>query len=143
MPIGIKRWRRAGQTDIEGAVSDTDDISARMEALRDRLHAVHRVSGQDFSDALRRAGRLLPRGVRRDGAELERARAMFGHPRLERQIDFNALRAASRRIEAHLDGVDVADLRRGRILSLLGVLAFNLLVVMAGLLIWIVVTGQL
>ncbi|ETX14055.1 hypothetical protein OCH239_05290 [Roseivivax halodurans JCM 10272] len=82
-----------------------------------------------------RAGRDLPRGVRRDLAIVAEALHLSDHPRLRCRIDEPGTRAALTRSEAHLAGIDAADRRWGRILGLLTVIAFNLLVVATGLLI--------
>ncbi|MHA6325238.1 hypothetical protein [Roseivivax sp. CAU 1753] len=75
-----------------------------------------------------KAGRLVPKGVRRDLDRVARAQAMAGNPKLARQLDAPAIRAAARRAEDWLASVDVADRRRGAVLGGLGALAFNLIV---------------
>lgn len=77
------------------------------------------------------AGRRLPRRVRRDLGEVARAQQFAGHPKLGRQIDGARVRAAARRAEDWLVAVDVADRRKGFVLSLLGSLSFNLILLFA------------
>ena len=124
-------------------MSDADDLRARSDALRQQLRDTFGVRGRDLDHALRRARRLLPRGMRQKGARLVEAQAMLGHPKLERMIDFAELRAAQEAISVHLDSIDVADARRGWWLSLAGVIAFNLIVVLAAFITWMVWAGHL
>ena len=124
-------------------MTDAEDIEARIEALRGQLAAVYKVKGKDLATALGRARRLLPRPVRKAGAVLVDGQRMLGHPGLERMVDFAALRRASDQVADHLEGVDVADLRKGRLLALAGMVAFNVILVAAGVVVWMVWSGRL
>ena len=113
------------------------DIAARAEAIRAELRARLGVSGRDLEQALRRAGRLLPRRVRARIAEIVAAQKLAGNPRLERRLDHRRLEQAHRDVSAHLEAIDRADLRRGRLLGLAGQAAFHLIVVAGVFVYWL------
>ncbi|SDY41869.1 hypothetical protein SAMN05444340_107168 [Citreimonas salinaria] len=78
-----------------------------------------------------RARRMLPAAVRRDAAYVARAARKAGHPRLEAQVDPQALSAAYDRAVQYLEG---PELRQKRSLARLRVVAgmvANLLIVLA------------
>ncbi|MGJ5618335.1 hypothetical protein [Sulfitobacter sp. MF3-043] len=113
------------------------DIAAKSLAIRQQLEAKLGVKSRDLSQALRRAGRRLPHGVRAQGAVLAEAEKRAGHPKLTRQLDSAAVRDAYDRMAAHLRAIDVADARKGRILGMAGVIAFNLLLIIAAFVMWL------
>ncbi len=98
--------------------------------LREKLG----VRGRDLECRLRRAGRLLPRHVRRQADVIVQARAMQASPKLARLVDDAALARALRRCHEHLSAIDPWERRKTRIIAFLSVNAFNLLVT-AGLVI--------
>ena len=100
------------------------------QLLGDRLG----VRGRDLQMRLRRAGRALPRTVRRDLAALAEAARLERHPRLARMLDHDGLDAAYRAALRHLEGIDRRRRRFDRLIGILASNAFNLLVIGAGLL---------
>jgi IS4 transposase len=66
-----------------------------------------------------------------------------GHPKLMMQVDAVEVERAYRTLRQHLKTVDVKDRRKGAVLSLLGSLSFNLLAVLALLLLVLVWRGFL
>lgn len=114
-----------------------EDIAAKSLAIRQQIEAKLGVKSRDLSQALRRAGRRLPRGVRAHGAVLAEAEKSAGHPKLARQLDHAAVRAAYDQLAAHLRAIDEGDARKGRILGLAGVSAFNLLLIIAAFIVWL------
>jgi len=98
-------------------MNEIDDYFARMDALKQQLRDVHGIRAKDLPTALRKARRELPKALRQSGFEFAAAGAMIGHPKLERMIDFADLRATHEEISEYLDQVDVADIRRGRLLA--------------------------
>lgn len=116
---------------------DPKDIEKKSARLRRLLALKLGMRGKDLREALRRTGRLLPRRLRRAGAVLVKAETMAGNPKLARVIDGAAVEAAYAALDAHLRAVDVADARRGRMLSLLGSIAFNILAVAVGLVVFL------
>lgn len=121
----------------------SDDLNARAAALQHKLRDVYGITGRDLGQSLRRARRVLPRHLRKAGAEISAAQAMAGHPKLERMIDLPRVTAIDAQLRAHLDAVDVADLRRGRWLTLAGRVAGYVLIVTVAFVIWMVWAGHL
>lgn len=109
---------------------------ARLETLFDERLGVRR---GPFSLRAERVRRTLPRAVRGDLAQVAAALQIAGNPRLARQVEVERVTRAADRVEAHLRTIDPKERRRGRILGTLGVLMFNLLLLVAGVvavLIW-------
>lgn len=105
---------------------DLSEINAELaEMMRERLG----VRGEGLAAKLRRAGRTLPRPVRRAGDMLVETERRTAHPKLRRQVDPQALTEAEAVLRSHLEGIDRADRRRGYWIGVLTPLAFNLLLV--------------
>ena len=80
-------------------------------------------------------GRLLPRDIRRHGEKIVEAVSLQGSPKLARMVDEKSTVSAYDAIEKYLSGIDAWDRRKGNALGFLTTNAFNLLVVMALLII--------
>ena len=115
-------------------MADSHDIHALTSELETLLAAKLGLRHGDMMHRIDKAGRRLPKWLHRDGRLIGDAVALGAHPKLARQIDYRAVRAAHHRIRDHLKTIDPADRRRGALLGLLGSLSFNLLV-MVGLVI--------
>jgi hypothetical protein len=85
------------------------------------------VSGRALAVSTRRAGRALPRWVRRDLAFLDQQETLAAHPKLRAFVDAAGAGRAARRVAAHLETIDPAERRKDRILGILAVIAFNVL----------------
>ena len=111
------------------------DPSTEFVTLIDTVRAALRdkegIGGRNLAVALRKARHRLPRRIFRQGQILGRAEGMVGHPKLVLTLDHDALRKAGSEVLSYLEGIDVADRRKGWWLSLLGGLAFNILVLIA------------
>lgn len=116
---------------------DQKDIAAKSKELLQLLETKLGAKGKTLQDALRRAGRQLPRSLRKGGAVLARAEAMAAHPKLARQIDRREVDLAHKALATHLKAIDVADARKGRLLSLAAAIAFNILVIAVGFVVWL------
>ena len=88
----------------------------------------HGVKGSALSEQLPRLGRLLPRKLRRDAKFLAGIEAQARHPKLMVQIDQPRARAACDRLHSHLRQIGAGRRRMDLLLSVLGTLAFGLLV---------------
>lgn len=110
------------------------DLEPRAEKLAQLMEERLGLGGDGFAAKLGRAGRSLPRRIRRDGAVIVEALALQAHPKLSRQIDEARLNRAFTHIERYLRAIDPWERRKGLLLNWLAGLAFSLLVV-AGLLI--------
>jgi len=110
-------------------------VQASVERLATSLEAQIEkrmgVGGRGLPAKLKRAGRRLPRHVRREAAMIAEALTLAQSPKLSRQVDQARLELAARRVAAFLKTYDRADRRKGAVLGLLGSLSFNLLAVAA------------
>jgi hypothetical protein len=124
-------------------VIDSEEINQRTAKvallLRERLG----IGGRDLGHAMKRAGRLLPRRVRRAGAKVAQMQMMAGNPKLARMLDPAALTAALDEISRHLMTVDASDRRKRKVLEMLGSLAFVFLVIAGAMLVWLNWRGYL
>ena len=112
-------------------MTDAEDLTARAEDISALLTRVYKIKGATLAQKLKRARRVLPRGVFRDCQDIANALPNMGHPKLETVLDYPRLMAAQKRALAHLKGIDVRDMRWGKFLNFLGALAFNLILAAA------------
>lgn len=136
-PLG-SGMQRAGNRVWAMAQVSVEEIAASVEALLEKQMGV---GGHGLRAKVKRAGRRLPRSVRRDAMLIAEAQPLAGHPKLSKQVDLPRMEAAERRIAAYLRGYDLADKRKGAVLGLLGSLSFNLLAVGALLVVVLVWRG--
>ena len=113
------------------------DIAERIAGIRALLAERLGARGPDLARALSRARRDLPRRAWRAGRALARAETLAAHPRLRATLDLPALHAAARELEAALQAIDPADRRKGWWLGVAGGLAFNLLALLALLIVFL------
>jgi len=113
------------------------DMARKSRKLRGLLQQKLDVRGRDLKQSLRRAGRRLPRGVRKSGAELMRAEMLAHNPKTARQVDEVQVTAAYDHMSGYLEQLNVAEMRKGRILSLTGAIVANLLLVVAMFIVWL------
>lgn len=124
-------------------MSLSEDLNKCALSVQQKLKEVYGISGHDLRQSLSRARRVLPRYLRKAGREIAQAQDLAGHPKLERMIDMERLIRIQANIDAHLDAVNVADLRRGRILTVLGRIAGYILIVGGAFISWMVWAGHL
>ena len=113
-------------------MTTSDNVAQQSEQLADLIEDRLGIRGRGLKAKLRRAGRLMPRWVRREAERLVDAQTLLDHPKLMKQADPAALETAYRRVETWLKTVNPAERRKDRILGFLAVNAANLLIV-AGL----------
>ncbi|MGB3244615.1 MAG: hypothetical protein WBB25_08780 [Sulfitobacter sp.] len=116
---------------------DARTFTKRSQSLQQMMQRKLGVKSRSLPQALRRAGRRLPRKLRREGAFLLEAQQLAGNPKLARQINPSRIDHAFDALTAYLDGVSAADLRKGWWLNLAGAIALNILIVLAGFLVWL------
>ena len=90
-------------------MTDTDQFSDQIDPIMELMRSKLGIRARSFPAALARAGRRLPRPIRREGQVLAEALARADNPRLR----------------------DTADRRRALALDILGALAFSLLLTAA------------
>ncbi len=108
-----------------------DALNARTDELRDLLREKFGLSARTLEAQIGKAGRLLPRKVRRDARLVAEAQARLQNPRLARMVDVAAAEAAQARVRDFLSDIDPAERRKTRLIGVLAVIAFNVLVVAA------------
>lgn len=118
----------------------TDHITLQhAEEIRSLIAERLGVNAADLQVASRKAGRLLPRWARGDLRDLALAEQQAQHPKLHKQINDVKVARTYENLREYLQGVDPSQRRISRILSLLGAISFNLLVVTAAvicILVW-------
>ncbi|MDJ0826024.1 MAG: hypothetical protein QNJ16_11030 [Rhodobacter sp.] len=120
-----------------------DTITTRTERLAKLMEDRLGIGGRGLEAKLRKAGRSLPKWVRRRAAKLVEAERRMGHPKLSRQIDPAGLDRAYRQCERYLDNIDPMDRHKDRILGFLAVNAVNLGILAIGLLVVLKAGGHL
>lgn len=113
------------------------DLDDRLETIAALMEERMGIRGDGFEAKLARAGRRLPRRLRREGALLAEARALAEHPRLARRVDLRRLRKAARALERHLERIDAGKRRTTARINWLAGNALNILIVL-GLLVAVI-----
>ncbi len=97
-----------------------------------------RLAGQKFSfeaetleKAMKKSGRRLPRRAHKQAKVLFEAERLAGHPKLTLMLDAEKIAKAQAALRTALEQIDPKDRRKGMVLSTLGLLSFNLIVVFA------------
>ena len=111
-----------------------------VEEVRAGLADKLRVRGRSLAVQVRKAGRRLPRAVRRDAVYLVQTVGLADNPKLARMIDMARAQAAHRNILQFLQTVDVAAERRGIALQIIASTALAILV--TGILLLIVLVQR-
>ena len=101
-------------------------LQRQSEDLTKMFGARLGVGGGSLSARLGRAGRDVPRGIRREAEMLVDAERMLAHPKLRKQVDPRQIDHAYRVSASWLGGVNPAERRKDRILSFLAVNVVNL-----------------
>ncbi|MBM7066166.1 hypothetical protein [Actibacterium sp. 188UL27-1] len=118
-----------------------DDRTTKLAKLmQDRL-GIRRGSG--FAEKVQIAGRLLPRRIRREAQVLIDTAVLTQNPKLRRQINHDQLRKSFAVVETHLKGIDPNERLKGRILTILAIIAFNFLLIAATIITVMVWRGDL
>ena len=113
------------------------DMAVKSRKLRGLMQQKLDVRGRDLRQSLRRAGRRLPKFVRKRVAALMRAEMLAHNPKTARQVDAEAVERDYEYVRAHLVAIDVDELRKSRILSVTGAVVANLIVVVVLFIVWL------
>jgi hypothetical protein len=113
------------------------DMAVKSRKLRGLLQQKLDVRGRDLGQSFGRAGRRLPKFVRKRGAALIRAEMLAHNPKTARQVDAEAVERDYEAVRAYLDGIDVAEMRKARLLSVTGAVVANLIVVAVLFIVWL------
>ena len=87
-----------------------------------------RLKGPNLERQIYKAGRKLPRKVRRDAKAVAKAQLNADHPKLSRMIDRAGFDKAAQNVIAHLSAIDPRDEMIGRLLVFLGKVSAVLIV---------------
>ncbi|MEM8591839.1 MAG: hypothetical protein AAGF13_04865 [Pseudomonadota bacterium] len=104
---------------------DPMDARSRLEKLRQEIALTYGVGGS-LQAQVRKIRRVLPRYERQRAEELARVEQALDHPKMQKQIDARAFARAEAALQMHLEGVDAADLRKGRPLDVTTSVLWNL-----------------
>ena len=107
------------------------DLDARLEKIAALMEERLGIGGDGFEAKFARAGRRLPRKLRREGAALVEAQALAAHPKLARRVDLRRLRKAARLFERYLERIDAKERRVTRWVNWLAGTALSILIVFA------------
>ena len=99
-----------------------------VDEVRAGLAGKLRVRGRTLAVQVRKAGRRLPRGVRRDAVYLVQTIGLADNPKLIPMIDMRRAQAAHRNILQFLETVDLAAERRRIALQIVASIALAVLV---------------
>ncbi|WP_420012920.1 hypothetical protein [Tateyamaria sp.] len=113
-------------------------IDARATRILRGLETAFGVRATTLAKALRKTGRRLPKRLQNEAERIVKAQGLGGHPKLMQQVDGAALDTAEAKVVAHLKTIDRADQRKGRMMAVAGAIVFNLLLVGAGFVAWMV-----
>lgn len=107
------------------------DLDTRLDKIAALMEERLGIRGDGFEAKVARAGRLLPRRLRREGALIVEARALATHPKLARRVDDRRLRRAARAFERYLTRVDAGERRVTRWINWAAGNALNIVLVLA------------
>ena len=103
-------------------------LQQMVDEVREGLDDKLRMRGRSLDAQVRKAGRLLPRGVRHDATYLAQAVVLADNPKLARMVDMAKASRAHRNVMDFLEGYDLDARRRTTALNLVTSIAFALLV---------------
>ncbi len=104
------------------------DVHQQVTELRVLLDEKLGVRGRTLAIQIRKAGRLLPRHVRRDATYIAQSVALTDNPKLARMVDNAKLQRAHANVVAYLNSINVTERRVTAALNLAASIAFALLV---------------
>lgn len=94
-------------------------LSDQVTTIRTLFEERMRIKGATLERQIYKAGRTLPKSVRKAAKNVAAVQAMAEHPKLSKQVDQAALRKDAALVIAHLQKKDARDERIGRILVFL------------------------
>lgn len=118
-------------------------IDARAHRVESKLETAFGVKAGTLAKALRKTGRRLPKRLHSEANRIVDAQGLGGHPKLLQRVDGAALDAAETKLATYLKGIDRAEARKDRWLSIAGAVAFNILFVAGSYIAWMVWTDKI
>lgn len=120
-----------------------DSVNKYADEVQSLIEERLRIKGRTLETTLARAGRLLPKWAHREGRYLAQASQLMAHPKLRLMIDEAKAVKARDLLVAHLKDIDPKERRKTRVLGVLGVISFNLIIVFAALMAYLLWRGYL
>jgi len=120
-----------------------EELLVRSDRIATMMEERLGVRGKGLEAKLNRAGRRLPKWVRREAERLVQAERVLGHPKLMMQTDPVAINDAAKRREKYLKSVDPAERRKDAILGFLAVNSLNMLLIAASIIAYMAWLGHL
>lgn len=105
-----------------------EDITAATGEIAALLAERLRIRSATLAGGIARAGRRLPRRIRREALFLAEAEAMAANPRLARLVDPVRFAAAQDAVAGHLAAINPRERLITRMIGVAATIAFNLLV---------------
>lgn len=109
-----------------------------------------KLAGKKFSfepkglrQAMRKVGRRLPSRMHAHARQLLDAEQKAGHPKIRMQLKAEPIEKAYEELHAALEAVDPGDMRKGLILSTLGMVSFHVIAAFTLLIVVLVWRGFL
>ncbi len=109
-------------------MQEAEQIAEKVKALRDLFRVHMGIRAPTLARAAHRARRQLPQSLRAKAKMLAEAEIMALNPKLARRLDMGALNSAYVELADHLEAIDLADKRWGRLLNMLAGIVLNLLI---------------
>ena len=116
-------------------------VENQVDALRTLFAEKLRVQGRDLEAQVRKAGRRLPRRVRRDALFFLESCSLMANPKLAHMVDGKKMDRAYSNIVAYLDGLDPRQERITAMINLAASIAFVFLVTGVLVLVVLVLRG--
>ena len=120
-----------------------DSVNKYADEVHSLIEERLRIKGRTLEKALARAGRLLPKWAHREGRYLVQATQLMEHPKLRLMVDEAKVLKARDMLVTHLRSIDSKERRTTRVLGVLGVISFNLILVFAALMAYLLWRGYL
>ena len=120
-----------------------ESVNTYADEVQSLIEERLRIKGRTLEKALAWAGRLLPKWAHREGRYLVQASQLMGHPKLRLMIDEGKVVKARDMLVTHLKTIDPNERRKTRVLGVLGVISFNLILVLAALIGYLIWRGYL
>lgn len=117
-------------------MTDTRDIPMKAEALRALMEERLGVKGRDLASVVRKGRRMLPRWARKQADVLVAAERAARSPKTAKQIDRTKVMHAYELVTNHLRAINVNAQRRDRLIKLLGLIAFQVLLLVAAFIVY-------
>lgn len=117
------------------------DTATAAENIRALIEERLRLKARTLSHGVRKAGRLLPTWARREARYIVQAAEMARHPKMHARIDDARVAKAHDDLTEYLKTIDPTEQRKTRVLKTLGAISFNLILVVAAFITYLVWRG--